>query len=413
LNEAKGRLEKLESEWKDRLANSSKPRLDAAQAAADAAKAAFETREQKFKEIRDADDVSVHLQRVQELRQEVAASFRARDAAADEFQGRHHGAHTEAQTKRVEIVAKREALAAHPDYGTHYADYDSQASDNAAYDQRLVRIREGEIRQYEEKAKREEVNWQQLFRTQVLEKLREKLMEAENLMELLRTELKEPIGFNRYRITSTPNRDAEYQVYRKLIDAASFAREGELLFASADAEVRETVEKLFDALVQQPDSKEALAFLDYRNYHDYDMLVEDVREPDQAPSSLNKHSGMFSGGENQAPFFIAILACYLRAYRRYERRRRDPSLALVPIDEAFSKLSGDCIHDCIAALRQLDLQGVFSMSTGNIPYAIDHCDQVITVHKQVTSMGRKRMIRNVAVTLTREAAHERFGTRRK
>jgi uncharacterized protein YPO0396 len=139
------------------------------------------------------------------------------------------------------------------------------------------------------------------------------------------------------------------------------------------------------------------------------MLVEDTREPDQAPSSLNKHSGMFSGGENQAPFFVAILACYLRAYRRYEKRRRDPSLALVPIDEAFSKLSGECIDDCIGALQLLDLQGLFSMSTGNIPYAIDHCDQVIGVHKEVKVQGKKKIIRNIAVTLTREAAYERFG----
>lgn len=415
LNEANGHLGRLEARWKELLANSSKSKLETAQNSAIKAKQDFETLEVKFKEVRDAEDVSAHLKRVEELRQEVATSLPAKDASADEFHSRHNRANTEAQTKRVELIAKREALAAHSDYGTRYSpsDYDPQAPDNKRYEERLARIREGEIRVYEEKAKREELNWQQLFRAQVLEKLREKLMEVESLMELLRTELKDPIGFNRYRITYTPNRDAEYQIYRKLIDVASFAREGELLFASADTEVRETVEKLFDALVKQPESKEVLAFLDYRNYHDYDMLVEDVREPDQPPSSLNKHSGMFSGGENQAPFFIAILACYLRAYRRYERRRRDPSLALVPIDEAFSKLSGDCIHDCIAALHHLDLQGVFSMSTGNIPYAIDHCDQVIAVHKQVTSVGRKKIIRNVAVTLARDAAHERFGGRRK
>jgi uncharacterized protein YPO0396 len=284
-----------------------------------------------------------------------------------------------------------------------------ESADNTAYDKRLTRIREGDIPTYEEKAKREELNWQQLFRVQVLEKLREKQLEVENLMALLETQLKEPIGFNRYRIKAVPNPDEEYQLYRKLIDASAYAREGELLFANADAQVRDLVEKLFEELAQPQESKRSLAFLDYRNYHDYDMLVEDIREPDQSPSSLNRHSGMFSGGENQAPFFVAILACYLRAYRRYERRRRDPSLALVPIDEAFSKLSGDCIRDCMDALENLDLQGVFSMSTGNIPYAIDDCDQIIAVHKQVTASGKKRQIRNVAVTLTREAAYERFG----
>jgi len=116
----------------------------------------------------------------------------------------------------------------------------------------------------------------------------------------------------------------------------------------------------------------------YRNYHDYDMHVSDPRDPDGRPSSVDRHSGKFSGGENQSPYFIAILACYLRAYHRYEKRRKDPSLALVPIDEAFSKLSGERIKDCIDALKALDLQGVFSMSSGNIPYALDMCDQMIS-----------------------------------
>jgi len=108
------------------------------------------------------------------------------------------------------------------------------------------------------------------------------------------------------------------------------------------------------------------------------MHVSDPRDPDGRPSSVDRHSGKFSGGENQSPYFIAILACYLRAYHRYEKRRKDPSLALVPIDEAFSKLSGERIKDCIDALKALDLQGVFSMSSGNIPYALDMCDQMIS-----------------------------------
>jgi hypothetical protein len=61
------------------------------------------------------------------------------------------------------------------------------------------------------------------------------------------------------------------------------------------------------------------------------------------------------------------------------------------------------------ALEKLELQGVLSMSTGNIPYAIDHCDQIIAVHKQVTTNGKKKQVRNVAVIMTREAAYERFG----
>lgn len=367
----------------------------------------------EFNALKGKPDISSHLARLEEMRQEVLSVFPAKDVAAQKFNTRFHAADKEADTARAELIAERRALAAHVEYGSRYSEYDPESPDNAQWDARLEKLRGGEIREYEEKSRREELNWQQLLRTQVLEKIRERLQEVDDLVTLLQQQLREPIGNNRYRITHEKNRDTEYEMYRQLIDLSEHAREGELLFASADTAVREAVEQLFEKLVKQPESREALAFLDYRRYHDYDMLVEDIRDPDSPPSSLNKHSGMFSGGENQAPFFVAILACYLRAYRRFTTRRREPSLALVPIDEAFSKLSGNCIHDCFFALRQLDLQGVFSMSTGNIPYAIDHCDQVIAVHKEEKSVARKKHIRNIAVTLTREAAYERFGGKKR
>jgi hypothetical protein len=406
--EATNRLEELEEDWRKLLQISRKKELEPLRERVEKAKRELEAREVKFLTVRDKEDVSAHLTRMEALRGEVFEAFPDEEVAADQFKDLHAKATLESETKRIQLVSERKLLAAHSGYGTYYSDFDPESATNDHYGQRLAKIQEGEIRSYEMKAQREEINWQQLLRMQVLQKLQQKLVQAERLIGILKEELRDPIGNSRYKITSTPNRDSEYQVYRRLIEISSYAKEGELFFATVDSEIRETVQRLFEQIVKQPECKEVLDFLDYRKYNDYDMLVEDVSEPDQSPSSLNRHSGMFSGGENQAPFFIAILACYLRAYRRYERRRHDPSLALVPIDEAFSKLSGDCIHDCIAALRHLDLQGLFSMSTGNIPYAIDDCDQVIAVHKHVTSAGKKKHIRNVGVTLTREAAHARF-----
>ncbi|HEV2986982.1 MAG TPA: SbcC/MukB-like Walker B domain-containing protein [Candidatus Angelobacter sp.] len=409
LGAAEDQVKQLREAERGILRNTRRSQLQSHKDASKEATDERELREDKFNKTLAKEDVSCHAQRLEELRKEISEAYPQKDRAASQLFSIHMEAKTTAHTLRERLIAERKLLAAHSEYGSHYSDYDPECISNETYETRLVRIRDGEIREYAQKAKREELNWQQLFRTQVLEKLQQKLLETENLMDLLRTELREPIGYNRYRIVATPNRDKEYVVYRRLIEVASYAHEGELFFANADSELRDTIEHLFDELVKHPDSKEAMAFLDYRNYNDYDMLVEDMRELDQAPSSLNKHSGMFSGGENQAPFFVAILACYLRAYRRYEKRRRDPSLALVPIDEAFSKLSGECIDDCIGALQHLDLQGLFSMSTGNIPYAIDHCDQVIGVHKEIKIQGKKKIIRNIAVTLTRDAAYERFG----
>lgn len=230
------------------------------------------------------------------------------------------------------------------------------------------------------------------------------LVDVKNAIVLLNTLLNRPIGNSRYFIEHRKNPD--FGSYHELLSATATATAGTDLFASIeDARLRDAVQNFLQVLVESPDSLQAARLLDYRHYYQYDMLVEDVSlSPEQRRKiSVDKQSGKFSGGENQAPYFIAILASYLRAYRRHDRYRRDPTLALVPIDETFSKLSGERITDCIEALRQLDLQGVFSMSTGNIPYAFEKCDHLIVVSKDERRIGRKVRVRNIAVSIARES----------
>lgn len=250
--------------------------------------------------------------------------------------------------------------------------------------------------------KRNGANGSTFFREQVLEKLRAALIEVKNIVALLNTALNKPIGSSRYFIEHRKNPD--FEIYHRVLDATAAA--GSELFASiADGELRAQIAAFLQLLVQTPDSVEAMRLLDYRHYFEYDMLVEYITQPaDQRRKiSVDRLSGKFSGGENQSPYFIAILASYLRAYRRHDRYREAPTLALVPIDEAFSKLSGERIADCVEALTQLELQGVFSMSTGNIPYTFEKCDHLLVVSKEERRIGRKLKVRNIAVSIARES----------
>lgn len=405
--------------WRETIANNRRERdellrsgrrqqLDAIASSLQRLTHALAAAQDQAREVRDAEDVSPHLARVEELRATFTTDFPVLNVAADRLQQLWHAADKDTQVARVQLVSERRDLARAHD--PQFADLDPESPSNDAFEARRLRIAQAHIPEYERKAVDEERNWQQLFREQVLEKLRTRLLDVENLMNLLRTALDKPIGNNRYRIVARPNRDSEFDLYRRLLDLSASIRGDELLFANADAEIRETVERLFRSITADTSvpAADAERFLDYRNYHDYDIEVANVHDPDARPYSVNRAAGKSSGGENQTPYFVAILASYLRAYRRHETRRRDPSLALVPIDEAFSKLSGDRIRDCIRALNALELQGVFSMSTGNIPYAVDQCDQVIAIHKQESTVGRRLRIRNVAVSLTRAEALERF-----
>lgn len=345
-----------------------------------------------------------HAERRGELMEKLLADYPVLDAAVDQAQRMEQRHLIAGRELREQLVAARRELAHE---FPQYHEFSPESDDNRPWQERLERISDSEIPSYQQKAKREEENWQELFRTQVLVKLRSALMQVDHTLNLLNRELRRPIGNHTYQIRRKANPD--YKLYRQLIDNAELVEEGGLFFEAADLTAREEVEKLFQKLVDDPKSLEALAFLDYRNYYDYDMMVGDVRDPNGRETSVDKQSGKFSGGESQSPYFIAILACYLRAYHRYQGRNEGPSIGLVPIDEAFSKLSGERIRDCITALKDLDLQGLFSMSSGNIPYAMDLCDQMLTIAKKEFREGKLTHVRNIPVSLTQKQALERMG----
>ena len=352
-----------------------------------------------FHSISKERDFSAWLPRIEELRLEMHAQIPSPEIAARRFESRAAEARHDADVKRAELIgARRLFVQRFPKFD----DLPIEAMDNTAYARVLSKIEGADIPGYEQKSKDERAKWEQLFRSQVLEKLRAALGEVKNILSLLNSALNKPIGTSRYFIHHAANPD--YRIYHEMLSATAAA--GSDLFASiSDQQLRETVQRFLKTLVEAPDGVEAAKLLDYRNYYEYDMLVEDTSQPEDQRRriSVDRQSGKFSGGENQSPYFIAILASYLRAYRRQDRFRDTATLALVPIDEAFSKLSGERIADCISALAKLDLQGVFSMSTGNIPYAFEQCDHLLVVSKEERRVGRKLKVRNVAVSIARES----------
>jgi uncharacterized protein YPO0396 len=336
------------------------------------------------------------LKRLEELRSDMLTRIPIKEAAANRFNEQFHTCDRDAAAAWEDLKAKRRELAA---AHSKFDDLPAETESNDAHAKQLAKLEESDIPDYRSKAERERKNWERLFRTQILEKLYSALQEVVNLVALLNTALKKrPIGTNTYELHYRRNPD--YQLYHELLEASAVAREDDLFFASADQRFRDAINHFLKTLTEAPDSAEAARLLDYRNFYEYDM---EVVEPDGRKTSVDRHSGKFSGGENQSPYFIAILASYLRAYRRYSTRKPEPSLGLVPIDEAFSKLSGERIKDCITALKAFDLQGVFSMSTGNIPYAFEHCDWLVVVSKEERRLGKRTEIRNTSVSLARDS----------
>lgn len=350
-----------------------------------------------------AHDVSPHAARIDELRGEIEAKHLGVEARLHDAEQRRDQARIDAPTLGAKLEGLRREFGVL--WGGKFQHLDISVHSNAAYQVLLNKVADTDLPHFSDLATAERRRWRTLFRQQVLEKLSAALKKIEREIQILTNELRRPIGNNRYRITY--HRNPDFKVYHHLMELSAQHHEDELFFATVDGTMRTELENFLQMLIDQPNDVATQRLLDYRCYYSYDMLVEDLHDPQARPSSVDKHAGKFSGGENQSPYFVAILASYLRAYRRHELRRGTPSLALVAIDEAFSKLSGERIEDCIQALRTLDLQGVFSMSSGNIPYALELCDWFLFVTKRTARVGNRKKTRNIAVSLARESPRAR------
>lgn len=360
-------------------------------------------REDDFSRAKLRIDISKHRERYESWKKEAQEYTPALDVCAREFTKAAAAAEIRATETigdlKVAMVDFKKTF--HPKFD----DLPEEAGGAGAYLKRLEVIEGANIPDYERKSATERKRWEALFRTQVLSRMQQALKNVENIISLLNQQLKRPIGHDRYKIDKKHNPD--FTIYRQLIDLNALHHEDELFFASMSGEMKDTLENFLGILVKNSNSPEAARLLDYRQYFDYDLLVSDIRDPDAKPVSVDKQSGKMSGGENQSPYFIAILASYLHAYNRHEKRRKEASLALVPIDEAFSKLSGERIQNCIQAMTELDLQGMFSMSSGNIPYAFRQCDELIVISRKEERVANRIGIRNVPIVLFRDTPEGR------
>lgn len=351
---------------------------------------------------------TLSVPRCDALRVELKGSFPTLAACASQAKARAGELTTRLPGMDERLGLLRQGLVdQHPDLRAE-PDFDPATEWNPSYRKLLERITVEDMPGRRQQALEEERRWQDLFRTTVAARLSTAIRSVRKTIGDLNLQLRKPIGDSQYHVRVDDNPAKEFQDYRRVLEACSVTQDGDSIFESLAAEAREAVERVFRALVEEPDGRLAQAFLDYRSYFRYDMEVSDPRRPELAPKSLNRHADKFSGGEKQTPFYISILACYLRAYKRHmPQRYTEPSIGLVPIDEAFSKMSGERITDAIRALRDVDLQGILSMSSGNWPYAIGECDQVLAVHQRDAFERGRKSIRNIGALLTREQAIER------
>lgn len=118
-------------------------------------------------------------------------------------------------------------------------------------------------------------------------------------------------------------------------------------------------------------------YADYRTYLSFDMQQLVQNEDEVIKIRLSKMLKKNSGGEGQNPLYVALLASFAQAYRisLSSRIQRNPTIRLVVLDEAFSKMDGEKVASCIELIRGLGFQAIISATNDKIQNYVENVDK--------------------------------------
>ena len=247
----------------------------------------------------------------------------------------------------------------------------------------LVRI---DLERYAARLEQAQRDCKDRFRKDILFRMKDDIFNARRQFRELNKVMEQlTYGEEVYRFELEPSRDPQlaafYQVIvdkgnQQMTDTDSLDN----LAATADPVYERQVDELMEKIMADVDENTRARqegrttsgatlsdYVDYRTYLDYDIKVTNTVSGQQA--YLSRVSRDSSGGEKQAPFYVAICASLLQIYQKSEN-----SIRLVLLDEAFSKMTSDRIRPMMELFRRLQLQ-VLLISTVEKSTAIQpYCD---------------------------------------
>ena len=119
-------------------------------------------------------------------------------------------------------------------------------------------------------------------------------------------------------------------------------------------------------------------YADYRTYLSFDMQQLIQNEDETIKIRLSKMIKKNSGGEGQNPLYVALLASFAQAYKIDLKPglQRSPTIRLVVLDEAFSKMDAEKVASCIQLIRGLGFQALISATNDKIQNYLETVDKI-------------------------------------
>ena len=132
-------------------------------------------------------------------------------------------------------------------------------------------------------------DWERRLQEGVLDRLNEKLQQADRTIRQLRQYLDRRVGRHIYRITQ--RRDSAFAALWHLLDTGLSPTDPLVQGIKSDEIERAKAELMSAVEAAEKADERARRLLDYRYYHRYDLEMVNADQPDSPPISLGRVAG--------------------------------------------------------------------------------------------------------------------------
>ncbi|WP_246058861.1 ATP-binding protein [Candidatus Phytoplasma pini] len=208
--------------------------------------------------------------------------------------------------------------------------------------------------QYEKESKELSSKTEIIFKEEFISKLKESFENAQQQIENLNILLKNrPFGNDHYQIILKASNKPYYnKYYSSIMEEKDFSLSNDLPIENLNFTNKSILlDELFRKIISYEQEYISLAYtlLDYRNYLNYDIQINDK---DGNISLFSKVFREKSGGETQVPFYIIIAICFEQLL--FENSEYKGCLVL--FDEAFNNMDENRIDSMMSFLGDLKIQ---------------------------------------------------------
>ena len=288
---------------------------------------------------------------------------------------------------------------------TYTCDYPEGIDGASRYQQEYLSLQNIELERHKEELAQAQVRCKDRFRKEVLFRMKDDILRARQQFKQINRVMENlEYGEESYRFGIDKSRDKELGIFYDIImdkDNQQIDQDNEIMAFLAEANKSEIFESQIEDFMSrimmdvEEHAKENLTgtrsgaksmgmYVDYRTYLDYDIIVKNSVTDIEVP--LSKVSGEGSGGENQAPFYVAICASLLQIYEQ----NPDGCMRLILLDEAFNNMTSDRIEPMMNMFKKLNLQLVLIATAEKATSILPYCDITYSIVKS----GNRNAIRS-------------------